>query len=98
LRATIELEMANAPPSNSAAWVDQPIASPKAAPSAIVSGICKAPATKAMRRTRTSSLRENSTPRENIRKATPRLASDITRSRSTVNPGVFGPIRTPARM
>ncbi len=80
LRATIELEMAKAPPSRRAASMDHPIASPTTMPSAPVIGIWMPPATKATRRTRRSSARENSTPSANMRKATPRLARTSTRS------------------
>ena len=98
LSATIELEMAKAPPSRSAAPNVQPPANPAAVPRSTVSGIWIAPPSSAARRTRITSLRENSTPSPNIRSATPRFASSCTRSTSATRPGVFGPMTSPARM
>ena len=93
---TVEL-MAIAAPTTIAADALRPSGMPTAAPAIVVIRIwAMAPGT-ATRRTGASSRKENSTPSANSRRTTPTSARSPIWSTSPTNPGVNGPMTTPAR-
>ena len=93
----VELIDVNAPRKR-ASRLDQPRAMPIAQPIPIDAATCAVPPIATSGPTRRISWNETWTPIENIRKITPRSASELTIPISATSPGVRGPIAMPARM
>jgi hypothetical protein len=70
---------------------------PMPAATTVMIRTCRIAPGMAIRRTGASRLIENSTPRANRRRTTPSSASSLICPASPTNPGVNGPMTTPAR-
>ena len=93
----VELMDVNAP-RNSASRLDQPSAMPISQPMPIEATTWSVPPTATSLPTRRISWNEMEIPIENMRKMTPRSASELTISMSATSPGVLGPMARPAKM
>ena len=76
----------------------QPSATPSKVPSTVATMICTAAPGIAMLRTASRSRNEKWIPTPNISRITPSSASSVAISGSAMNPGVNGPMSTPAAM
>ncbi len=83
-------------PNTIAAVHDQPKTEAARAPSAVATRLCAMAPGIATRRTASSSSRWNCSPTPNISRITPISASCSAMPVSATNPGVYGPIATPA--
>ena len=90
----VELMDVNAP-RNSASRLDHPSPMPISQPMAIEATTWAVPPTATSLPTRRISWNEMEIPIENIRKMTPRSASELTISMSATRPGVLGPMARP---